>query len=203
MKKGFILLLLISFAMICSCQKQDSAVEQQLAQRKAELDAREKELDEREKASGEREKALTEREKALAENEKSTTNAGAIPPDVESQSVSRDPTQLKAERDKIIQQISAEIRPLVPDDSKMRAQRERENKSEALKNSLRWKSCRGKSSVCWKCLAREYHLRWRVLRQLHRLGGSNSEALATAPAETRWRFFALAGKLMRISQGYR
>ena len=40
--------MLISFAMICSCQKQDSAAEQ-LAQRKAELDAREKALDEREK----------------------------------------------------------------------------------------------------------------------------------------------------------
>jgi len=66
----------------------------------------------------------------LAENEKSTTNARAIPPDVESQSASRDPAQLKAERDKIIQQVSAEIRALIPDDSKMKAQR-REGKTRA------------------------------------------------------------------------
>jgi hypothetical protein len=74
----------------------------------------------------ERKKALDEREKTLAENEKSTTNTRAIPPDVESQSASRDPAQLKAARDKIIQQVSAEIRALIPDDSKMKAQRERE-----------------------------------------------------------------------------
>ena len=45
MKKIVILSMLISFGMICSCQKQDSAAEQQLAQRKAELDAREQALD--------------------------------------------------------------------------------------------------------------------------------------------------------------
>jgi hypothetical protein len=54
MKKTFILSLLIPFALVCSCQKQDSAAEQQLAQRKAELDAREKALDQREKALAER-----------------------------------------------------------------------------------------------------------------------------------------------------
>src|SRR3989454_6203060 len=59
MKKLFVLSMLISFAMVCSCQKQDSAAEPQLAQRKAELDAREKALDEREKALAEREKATT------------------------------------------------------------------------------------------------------------------------------------------------
>ena len=55
----FVLSTFICFAMICACQKQDSAAEAQLAQRKAELDAREKALDEREKALGEREKAIT------------------------------------------------------------------------------------------------------------------------------------------------
>jgi len=59
MKKFFVISMLISFAMICSCQKQDLAAEQQLAQRKAELDAREKALDEREKALAERENAAT------------------------------------------------------------------------------------------------------------------------------------------------
>src|SRR2546428_1807582 len=57
MRKLFTLTMLISFAMICSCQKQDSAAERQLAQRKTELDARENALDEREKALAEREKA--------------------------------------------------------------------------------------------------------------------------------------------------
>jgi len=56
MKKTLILSLLIPFALVCSCQKQDSIAEQQLAQRKAELDAREKALDEREKALAERAK---------------------------------------------------------------------------------------------------------------------------------------------------
>ncbi len=54
MKKALILSLLIPFALVCSCQKQDSTVEEQLAQRKTELDAREKALDEREKALAER-----------------------------------------------------------------------------------------------------------------------------------------------------
>ena len=50
MKKPLVLSLLIPFALVCSCQKQDSTADQQLAQRKTELDAREKALDEREKA---------------------------------------------------------------------------------------------------------------------------------------------------------
>jgi hypothetical protein len=54
MKKTLVLSLLIPFALVCSCQKQDSTVEQQLAQRKTELDAREKALDEREKTLAER-----------------------------------------------------------------------------------------------------------------------------------------------------
>jgi len=41
MKKLFVLSMLISFAMVSSCQKQSLTDEQQLAQRKAELDARE------------------------------------------------------------------------------------------------------------------------------------------------------------------
>ena len=59
MKKLFALSMLIPLAMVCSCQKQDAAAEQQLAQRKVELDTREKALDEREKALSEREKAIS------------------------------------------------------------------------------------------------------------------------------------------------
>ena len=59
MKKTFVLSLLIPFVLVCSCQKQDSTAEQQLAQRKTELDAREKALDEREKALAQRERLVT------------------------------------------------------------------------------------------------------------------------------------------------
>ena len=58
MKKTLALSLLIPFALVCSCQKQDSTAEQQLAQRKTELDAREKALDEREKALAERQRLV-------------------------------------------------------------------------------------------------------------------------------------------------
>lgn len=88
--------LLIFFAVICSCQRQDSAAEQQLAQRKVELDAREDALIEREKVTDEREKALNEREKALIENKKATAKAQTIDPDVQSRDVIRDAAQLKA-----------------------------------------------------------------------------------------------------------
>src|SRR5947207_15557644 len=96
MKQIFVLSTLICFAMICSCQKQDSAVEQQLAQRKTELDAREETVIEREKVAEAREKALNEREKAVAQNKKATANAQAAPCDPESHDVLRQAAQLKA-----------------------------------------------------------------------------------------------------------
>jgi hypothetical protein len=58
MKKLFVPSMLVSLVMVCSCQKQDSTAEQQLAQRKAELDARELALNEREKALAERQKVV-------------------------------------------------------------------------------------------------------------------------------------------------
>ncbi len=99
MRKLFTLTMLISFAMICSCQKQDSAAERQLAQRKAELDTREK--------------ALDEREKALAEREKATTNIRRTPAGVQGRIA--DPAQLKAERAKRIQQLPPDVQKLIPD----------------------------------------------------------------------------------------
>jgi hypothetical protein len=116
MKKNLILSMVISFGMICSCQKQDSAAEQQLAQRKTELDAREEALIEREKVTDEREKALDEREKALAKRENASKNARTIPSGVQGQTP--DPEQLKAERDSRLQQLPAELRTLVPPRSK-------------------------------------------------------------------------------------
>jgi hypothetical protein len=105
MKKKFILSMLISFAMICSCQKQDSAAEQQLAQRKTELDAREI--------------ALDEREKALAERENASKNARTIARGVQGQTP--EPSQGNAERDRRIQQLPPEVRALVPDPSQVTA----------------------------------------------------------------------------------
>ena len=86
----------ISFAMICACQKQDSAADAQLAQRKAELDAREK--------------ALDEREKAVSEWEKAVANSRII----QSRQHARNPAEMEADREKRLQQLPPELRALVP-----------------------------------------------------------------------------------------
>jgi DNA repair exonuclease SbcCD ATPase subunit len=129
MKKLFAVTILISFAMICSCQKQ--------AQRKAEPEASEKASDEREKeleALAEREKALAEREKALAERMKPTAT---IPPNLQSRGQVTDPAQLKAlpgqvtdpaqmkaQREKNLQQLPPEVHALIPDPATVKAQRD-------------------------------------------------------------------------------
>jgi chromosome segregation ATPase len=137
MKKYFLLSMLISFAMICSCQKQDSTAEQQLAQRKTELDVREdaliqreKALDERVNALAEKVNALDERVNALAENEKAAANARMIPPAQSSDPIS-DPTQAKAERDRKIQEIAAEFRAMIPNSSNQKDRITKERLSEA------------------------------------------------------------------------
>src|SRR5439155_23372246 len=112
MKKMFILSMLIASAMICSCQKQDSGAEAQLAQRKTELDVREEALVQREKAVDEREKAVAEREKAVA-------NSRII----QSQRQLPDAAQAEAERQRRIQQLPPELRALIPDRSQMDAAR--------------------------------------------------------------------------------
>ena len=95
--------MVISFAMICACQKQDSAADAQLAQRKAELDTREKALDEKEKA-------LLEREKAVANR-----------PIIQSRQQARNPAEVEAEREKRLQQLPPELRALVPNPAQMDA----------------------------------------------------------------------------------
>ena len=113
--------MLISLAMICSCKKQDSAAEQQLAQRKAELEAREKALDEREKAS--------------TEKEKPTVSARTILPDLESRGqvrdpaqVKADPAQVKAERDRRLQQLPPDVQALIPDRSRVQAEKDEKDR---------------------------------------------------------------------------
>jgi chromosome segregation ATPase len=121
MKRIFVLSMFISFAMICSCQKQDSAAEQQLAQQKAHLDEREKALDERLNALDEKVNLLHERVKALAEKETATLNDRTIPTDVQPQI--SDPAQDKAERDRRIQEVTAEFRALMADPSQLNSAR--------------------------------------------------------------------------------
>src|SRR5213082_2237873 len=94
MKKILVLSMLVSSVIICSCQRQESAAQQQLDQRKVELDAREEALaerktvlDGREKALDERQNALDEREKALAQKEGAAANARTNPTDVQGQTV--------------------------------------------------------------------------------------------------------------------
>ena len=121
MKKLFVVSILASFVMICSCQKKESATEQQLAQRKTELDAREEELAERKSALDERENALDEREKSLAEKEKAAMNVRPNPTDVEGQI--SDPAQVEAEKQRMIQELSA----MMPDPAQIEeAEKERE-----------------------------------------------------------------------------
>jgi hypothetical protein len=112
MKKLFVLSMLIPLAMVCSCQKQSAAADQQLAQRKAELDTREKALDEREKALAVREKAVAHAAmlpadpqlRALQKDASSnvppsaTISPGLAPPDN---------SQLKASREKRIEELRA------------------------------------------------------------------------------------------------
>jgi hypothetical protein len=82
MKKTFALSLLIPFALVCSCEKQDSAAEQQLAQRKTELDAREKALDEREKTLAEREKLVVRPRIAPVPRTATGEPQRTVPPDL-------------------------------------------------------------------------------------------------------------------------
>ena len=76
MKKFWVLSVIISFAMICSCQKQDSTAEQQPAQQKTGLDTRETALIERLNALDEKVNALDKKVKTLFEKEQATSNAG-------------------------------------------------------------------------------------------------------------------------------
>ena len=124
MKNILILSMLVSSMMICSCQRKDSAAQQQLAQRTVELDAREEALaerktvlDGREKALDERQNALDQREKALAQKEKA---AVTNPTDVQGQTSG--PAQMQAERDRITQQLSVRA----PEPSQLRAEKESE-----------------------------------------------------------------------------
>ena len=133
MKRTFVLSLLIPFALVCSCQKQDNTAEQQLAQRKAELDAREKALDEREKALAGREKlAAKPRVPTVpqlvspAESQRSVPPAEpqrSVPPELKG--LIADPSQARADREQRMQERLAQRQRKLDEIQKMRAARAR------------------------------------------------------------------------------
>jgi hypothetical protein len=105
-KKTFALSALIPLALICSCQKQDSTAEQQLAQRKTELDAREKALDEREKALEEREKLVAKPRVPSVPRIAPAEPQRTVPPEL--QGLIADPSQLRTAREQRMQERPAE-----------------------------------------------------------------------------------------------
>jgi len=114
MKRIFVLSTFICFAIICACQKQDSAAEAQLAQRKADLETREK--------------ALDQREKALVEKEKAVANSRII----QSRQQARNPAEVEAEREKRLQQLPPELRALIPNREQMNSAKLAKEREAAL-----------------------------------------------------------------------
>ena len=119
MKNIFALLFLISFALICSCQKRDATVEQQLAQRKSELDAREKALDEREEAFAERMKLVARPRVAPTRRTPASQRERRIPSDL--QGLIPDANQGRSEREQRMQERLAERQRKMEELQRMRA----------------------------------------------------------------------------------
>ena len=106
MKKTLALSLLIPFALVCSCQKQDSTAEQQLAQRKTELDAREKALDEREKALAQRERVVARPRPLPVPRSRPVEPQRTVPADLKG--IMADPNTFRTEREQRMQERLAE-----------------------------------------------------------------------------------------------
>jgi len=121
MTKIFAVLLLIPFALVCSCQKQDSTAEQQLAQRKTELDAREKALDEREKALAERERLVARPRVPSVPRIAPAQAQRTVPPEL--QGLLADPSRIRTEREQRIQERLAERQRKMEELQRMRAAR--------------------------------------------------------------------------------
>src|SRR4029077_1378711 len=118
MKKTLVLALRIPFALVCSCQKQDSTAEQQLAQRKTELDAREKALDEREKALAEREKLVVKPRVAPVPRIAPAEPQRTVPPELKG--LMADPSQATTEGEQRMRERLAERQRKMEEVQKMR-----------------------------------------------------------------------------------
>ena len=129
MKKTLALSLLIPFALICSCQKQDSTAEQQLAQRKTELDAREKALDEREKALAQRANLVATPRIAPVPRIAPAERQRTVPPELKG--LMADPSQLRTEREQRMQERLAERQRKMEEVQKMRIPALRRNQATA------------------------------------------------------------------------
>jgi hypothetical protein len=123
MKKSFVVSLLIPFALACSCQKRDTTAEQQLVQRKAELDAREKALDEREKASADREKLAAKPSVPTVPRTIPAEPQRSIPPELHG--LIADPSQGRDDREQRIQERLAERQRKIEEIKRIRAARAR------------------------------------------------------------------------------
>ena len=110
-----VLSVLTSVAMICACQKKDSAAQEQLTQPKTELGAREEALGERLNSLEEKVNRLDQRVNELAEKETATMNARTSRAEVQGQTY--DPAQIQAEKERMIQQLST----MMPRPSQMAA----------------------------------------------------------------------------------
>jgi hypothetical protein len=107
--------MLTSLAMICSCQKKDSAAPQQLSEPKTELGAREEGLAERLNSLEEKVNSLDQRVKELAGKGNPAVNTRTSATDVQGETL--DPAQAQAETERMVQQLSA----MVPNPSQMAA----------------------------------------------------------------------------------
>jgi len=121
MKKLFVLSLLVPFALVCSCQKQDVTAEQKVAQQKAELDAREKALDEREKALADREKLAAKPRVPTVPRVAPAEPQRSVPPELKG--LIADPSQTRGDREQRMQERLAERQRKMEEIQKMRAAR--------------------------------------------------------------------------------
>lgn len=113
--------MLIPCALVCSCQKQDSTAEQQLAQRKAELDAREKALDEREKALATRENLTAKPRIPAVPRVAPAEPQRTVPPELKG--LIADPSRGRADREQRMQERLAQRQHRMEEIQKMRAAR--------------------------------------------------------------------------------
>ena len=172
----FILSMLISCGLICSCQKQDSAAEQQLTQRKAEMDAREQAFAERVNGLEERMNELDKRISALAVRETETGRAEATAPAAQSRVVIPDPAQANAEMGSGIQQPPADAQALIADPSNVDSEKAEKDRMRELTQTQR-----GLDRETSRQRKLEQIQRWRMS---HAAVSSPPEGNSPAPSQT-------------------